>query len=187
MPLTTLDPTPALVLIDLQKGITAVPLVHPTEAIVARAADLARAFRRRGWPVVLVNVAGAAPGRTDRGAVNFSRPPGWTDLVDELEAQPSDILITKHRRSAFAGTDLDARLRHARVTQVVLAGLSTSAGVESTARAGYDLGYHVVLAIDAMSDRDLENHRHSVERIFPGLGETAHTDQILTTIDARAE
>ena len=156
MTLTALDPTPALIVIDLQKGIVAAPLVHPTEEIVAAAANLARAFRRRGWPVALVNVAGVAPGRTDRGAVDFTPPPGWTDLVDELDAQPSDHLITKHRRSAFSGTDLDDRLRRDEVTQVVLTGLSTSAGVESTARAAHDLGYHVVLAIDAKARPDAE-------------------------------
>ncbi len=187
MPLTTLDPTPALVVIDLQKGITAAPAAHPTEEIIARAADLARAFRQHRWPVALVNVAGAAPGRTDRGAVDFTPPPGWTDLVDELDAQPGDHLITKHRRGAFADTDLDERLRQDGVTQVVLAGLSTSAGVESTARAAHDLGYHVVLAVDAMSDRDPATHEHSVQRIFPSLGETASTDEILAEIRVHAK
>ena len=184
MPLTTLDPTPALVVIDLQKGITAAPAVHPTEQIIARAAEFARAFRQHGWPVALVNVAGAAPGRTDRGAVDFTPPPGWTDLVDELAAQPGDHLVTKHRRSAFSDTDLDDRLRRDGVTQVVLTGLSTSAGVESTARAAHDLGYHVVLAIDAMSDRNTTTHQHSVQTIFPTLGETATTDEILAEIRA---
>ena len=117
-----------------------------------------------------------APGRTDRGAIDFTPPPGWTDLVDELDPQPTDHLITKHRRGAFADTDLDERVRRDEVTQIVLCGLSTSAGVESTARAAHDLGYHVVLATDAMSDHDLETHEHSTQRIFPGLGETASTD-----------
>ena len=182
MTLTALDPTPALIVIDLQKGIVAAPAAHPTEEIVARAAELVRAFRQHGWPVALVNVAGAAPGRTDRGAVDFTPPPGWTDLVEELDPQPTDYLVTKHRRGAFADTDLNARLREDGVTQVVLAGLSTSAGVESTARAAHDLGYHVVLAIDAMSDRDTQTHQHSVQRIFPGLGETATTDEILDQV-----
>ena len=66
MPLTKLD-TAALIVIDLQKGIVGLPTVHPTSEITARAAQLARAFRQLGLPVVLVNVTGMAPGRTDAG------------------------------------------------------------------------------------------------------------------------
>ena len=65
------------------------------------------------------------------------------------------------------------------VTQVVLTGVATSAGVESTARSAYDLGYNVTLVVDAMTDRDADAHRHSVEKIFPRLGETATTDDVL--------
>ena len=67
MPLTQLDTTPALIVIDLQKGIVGLPTVHPAAEIIGRAAQLARAFRERGLPVVLVNVTGMAPGRTDAG------------------------------------------------------------------------------------------------------------------------
>ena len=67
MPLTKLDTTAALIVIDLQKGIVGLPTVHPASEIIGRAAQLARAFRERGLPVVLVNVTGAAPGRTDAG------------------------------------------------------------------------------------------------------------------------
>jgi nicotinamidase-related amidase len=183
MPLTTLDPKPALIVIDLQKGITAVPAVHPTADIVARSANLATAFRRRGFPVVMVNVAGTAPGRTDRGHSDFTPPPGWTDLVDELDPQPDDLLVTKHRRSAFAGTSLHDHLQALGVTQVVLTGISTTAGVESSARAAHDQGYNVVLATDAMTDRDPDAHHHTITHIFPGLGETASTKEILAKLE----
>lgn len=185
MTLTILEPTPALVVIDLQKGIVATPTVHPMEEIVVRSADLARAFRRRGWPVVLVNVAGTAPGRTDRGPMHLSLPDGWTDLVEELDAQPGDHLVTKHRRGAFADTDLDATLRQAGVSQIVLTGVSTSAGVESTARAAHDLGYHVVFVTDAMTDRDAATHEHSVGRIFPGIGETTTHPELIAMIERK--
>lgn len=56
-----------------------------------------------------------------------------------------------------------------------MTGISTSAGVEATARSAYDLGYNVVLVVDAMTDRDADSHRHSVEKIFPRLGETDRT------------
>lgn len=179
MPLSTLDTHSALVIIDLQKGIVGLATAHPTSEIVDRSARLAKAFRERGLPVVLVNVAGRAPGRTEAGRPNFSFPPDWTELVPELEPQPSDHLVTKQRVGAFIGTDLDDYLRQRGVTQVVLTGIATSAGVEATARSAYDLGYNVTLVVDAMTDRDAEAHRHCVEKVFPRLGETAAADHVL--------
>jgi nicotinamidase-related amidase len=179
MPLTKLDATAALVVIDLQKGIVGLPTVHPAAEIVARAARLARAFRERDLPVILVNVSGPAPGRTDAGRPNFTFPPDWTELVPELEQQPGDHLVTKQRWGAFLGTDLDDYLRRRGATQIVLTGVATSIGVESTARSAYDLGYNVALVVDAMTDRDADAHRHSIEKIFPRLGETGATEDVL--------
>ncbi len=179
MPLTKLDTIAALIVIDLQKGIAGLPSVHPIAEIVGRTAQLARVFRRRGLPVVLVNVSGAAPGRTDAGPRAFSFPPNWTELLPELEQQPGDLLITKQRWGAFLGTTLDDDLRRSGVTQVFLTGVATSAGVESTARSAYDLGYDVVFVVDAMTDLDPDAHRHSVEKIFPRLGETATMREVL--------
>ena len=90
--------------------------------------------------------------------------------MPELHGQPADHIVTKQRWGAFLGTDLDAYLRGQGVTQVVLTGIATSAGVESTARSASDLGYHVTLVVDAMTDRSAEAHRHSVEAIFPAWG-----------------
>jgi nicotinamidase-related amidase len=102
MPLTRLDTTAALIVIDLQKGIVGLPTVHPAGEIIARAAQLARAFRERGLPVVLVNATGAAPGRTDAGTPKFSRPADWTELVPELEQHPSDhLLLSNQAQSVF--------------------------------------------------------------------------------------
>ena len=179
MPITKLDSVAALVVIDLQKGIVTIPTAHPISDILGRTAQVARAFRRRAWPVVLVNVAGRAPGRTDAGSPNFSFPPDWADLVPELEQQPSDHLVTKQRWGAFIGTGLDDLLRKAGVTQIVLTGVATSAGVESTARSAYDYGYNVALITDAMTDRSEQAHRHCVETIFPRLGETDTTENFL--------
>jgi nicotinamidase-related amidase len=179
MPITKLDATTALIVIDLQKGIVGLATVHPTSGIVDRSAQLARAFRERGLPVVLVNVSGRAPGRTDAGIPKFSFPPDWTELVPELEQQPGDYLVTKQRVGAFIGTDLDAYLRERGVTQVVLTGIATSAGVESSARSAYDLGYNVTLVADAMTDRDADIHRHCIEKVFPRLGEIDTTENVL--------
>jgi nicotinamidase-related amidase len=182
MPLTKLDSNAALVVIDLQKGIVSMPTAHPVSEIVGRTAQLARAFRKRGLPVVLVNVTAAAPGRTDAGPRKFSFPADWTELVPELEQQPGDHLVSKQRPGAFIGTTLDEYLRQSGVTQIFLTGLATSVGVESTARSAYDYGYNVVFVVDAMTDRDADSHRHSVEKIFPRLGETATTDDVLNLI-----
>jgi nicotinamidase-related amidase len=185
MPLTHLDPNAALVVVDLQKGIVGLPTVDPIAGILQNAAALARGFRERQLPVVLVNVAGRAPGRTDAGPFKFTFPPDWTDLAPELDRQPTDHLITKHRVGAFLGTDLDAYLRSRNVTQIVLAGVSTSSGVEATARSAYDLGYHVVFATDAMTDMSRDMHDHSVEKAFPKIGERDLTAAVLAQLTSR--
>ncbi|MEU6539205.1 hydrolase [Streptomyces sp. NPDC047000] len=186
MALTTLDPRTALVVIDLQGGIVALPTQpHSGTEVVGRTAGLAEAFRSRGLPVVLVRVSFAAdggdlvPGRVERSRAGGARPEGWDVIADELAGHPGDILVTKHNWGAFHGTDLDVQLRRRGVTQIVLTGIATSIGVESTARAAHEHGYHVTVATDAVADADPEAHRGSVERIFPRLGETGTTAEIL--------
>ena len=179
MPLTKLDTNAALIVIDLQKGIASLPTVHPMKEIIGRAAALAGAFRERGLPVVLVNVTAAAPGRTDMGPRNLSFSADWIELVPELRQQSGDYLISKQRVGAFIGTSLDETLRRRNVTQVFVIGVATSSGVESTVRSAYDYGYNVVAVVDAMTDRDADAHRHSVEKIFPKMSETDTTDNVL--------
>ncbi|MFE0511423.1 hydrolase [Streptomyces sp. NPDC058964] len=186
MSLTALDPRTALVAIDLQNGIVGTPTrPYPAADVVSRTVELADAFRARNLPVVLVRVsfapdgADAVPGRTERQARGLALPEGWDVIVDDLSGHSGDIHVTKRNWGAFHGTDLDVQLRRRGVTQIVLTGIATSIGVESTARAAYEHGYHVTLATDAMSDRDDESHRGSVERIFPRLGETGTTAEIL--------
>ncbi|MFF3306681.1 hydrolase [Streptomyces sp. NPDC002952] len=186
MTLTTLDPRTALVVIDLQNGIVATPTAPLGGAeVVARAVELAGAFRAHGLPVVLVRITAAAdgadavPGRTERGRRGGRVPEGWDVVVDELAGHPEDITVTKRNWGAFHGTDLDLQLRRRGITQIVLTGIATSIGVESTARAAHEHGYHVTLATDAMSDLDADAHRNSVERIFPRLGETGTTAEII--------
>jgi nicotinamidase-related amidase len=182
MPLTQLDAKAALIVIDLQNGITGMLANPVADAIVGRSAELARAFRKRGLPVVLVNVIAAAPGRTDMGKHNLGFSPDWAALVPELGQQEGDLLISKQRRGAFLGTGLDELLRARGVTQVFLTGVSTSAGVESTARSADDLGYNVVFVVDAMTDREADVHQFCVEKIFPKLGETETTANVLTML-----
>lgn len=186
MTVTTLDPETALVVIDLQAGVVAAPTVpYPAADVLARTVSLADAFRSHGLPVVLVRVTGAADGsdavagRIDGGPRPARpRPEGWDVIAPELTGD-GDIVVTKRNWGAFHGTDLDLQLRRRGITQIVLAGIATSIGVESTARSAHEHNYHVTLAVDAMSDLDPDTHRNSIEKIFPRLGETGTTAEIL--------
>jgi nicotinamidase-related amidase len=182
MSVTSLDPKTALVVIDLQKGIVSLPTVHPIGEIIKNAAALVDAFRQQQLPVVLVNVIGGAPGRTEQTR-SAEHPAGWTDLIPDLHLQPQDHVVTKRTWGAFTDTDLDAYLKDAGVTQIVLAGVATSIGVESTARNAYELGFNVTLAVDAMTDMNPDAHTNTITRIFPRLGETGTTADIIGLLD----
>ncbi len=185
MALTRLDPDTALIIVDLQKGLVGFPSVHPIDEIVERAGALAEAFRARALPVVLVNVAGSAPGRTEQPRRIDALPEGWTELLPELNRQPDDIVVTKRTWGAFASTDLERQLKTRNVTQVVVAGIATGTGVESTARQAYEQGFNVTLALDAMTDTRAEAHEYSTTRIFPRLGETGTTQEIIGLLNMR--
>ena len=186
MTVTTLDPRTALIVIDLQKGIVSRPTVDPMDGVVKQAVALADAFRRKGLPVVLVNVAGGAPGRTEQPRPHMEFPVGWTDLIPELNQQPQDYLVTKHTPGAFTNTGLEAHLRALGVTQVVIAGVATSNGVEVTARQAFELGFNVTLATDAMTDGRADAHDYSVTRVFPRIGETGTTSEIIDLLQQDA-
>lgn len=186
MPVTTLDPKTALVVIDLQKGVVAAPTAQPVEGVLANAAALADAFRAKQWPVVLVNVGGAAPGRTETKRPRMEPPADWMDFVPELNQQPGDHVVTKYAWGAFANTGLADYLRAQGVTQIVLAGIATSIGVESSARYAYEHGFNVTLALDAMSDRNAEAHTYVTTQVFPKLGETGSTKEVLKLLAAVA-
>jgi nicotinamidase-related amidase len=183
---TTLDAKTALIVIDLQKGIVSRPAVHPMDAVLKHVATLTEAFRGKGLPVVLVNVAGGAPGRTEQPRVRPDLQPGWTDLIPELNQQPQDHVVTKRTPGAFTNTDLEAHLRALGVTQVVLAGIATSNGVEVTARQAYELGFNVTLATDAMTDLRADAHDWTVTRVFPRIGETGTTRDIIDLVEKSA-
>ncbi len=186
MALTTLDPHTALIIVDLQKGIIGLPVIHPIATIIGRARALACAFRARDLPVVLVKVAGGAPGRTEQPRPTSPRPDGWTDLIPELNQQPSDIVVTKRTWGAFASTNLEALLKARDVTQVVVAGVATGTGVEATARQAYEQGFNVTLALDAMTDMRPEAHDYSIRNVFPRLGETGTSLEIINLLPTRS-
>jgi nicotinamidase-related amidase len=179
MPVTQIDPKTALIVIDLQKGIAALPLPHPIDPVVKNSAALAGAFRAKNLPVVLVNVDNGAPGRTEAPRASGPFPPEFTELLPELNPGSRDHFVTKRTWGAFTGTGLEAYLKGRGVTQVVITGVATSIGVESTARQAHEAGFNVTLAIDAMMDRNPDAHANSIANIFPRLGETGTTAEIL--------
>lgn len=182
MPFTTIDNRTALIVIDLQKGIAALPPQDVARPAIANAVKLIENFRAGKRPLVLVNVVGGAPGRTDKKPTSGNRPADWAELLPELGSAPGDIHITKKTWGAFSNTELDARLRDLGITGVVICGIATSRGVESTARHAHELGYNVALPVDAMADANPEAHRRSVELTFPWIAETGTTDELIELI-----
>ena len=176
----------ALILIDLQKGIVGTPTEpYSGPDVLARGQLLAQRFRAAGAPVILVNVAFSA----DRGDALKAHvdqpmkmppggfPDGWADLADGL-AEPYDLRITKHQWGAFYGTELDLQLRRRGITTLVIGGIATNIGVESTARAAHEHGYAVVLVEDACAGRAADMHAFAFQRIFPLLARVAKTDEV---------
>lgn len=184
-PLPDLDPaSTALVLVDLQRGIVAAPtLPRPGSAVLASSLLLARAAKARGALVVLVHVS-FAPDFADavRKDVEQQSPlrtsPGWDEIVEEL-APLGDVVIRKRQWNAFYGTDLDLQLRRRGRQTLVLGGISTNFGVESTARAAFERNYQLVFVEDAMAGSVEGDHEFAHRRIFPRLGRIASTADVL--------
>lgn len=187
-----LDPKrTAVVVIDLQKGIAGMPggAPHTKPAVIANSARLLAATRAAGAQPVLVHVGGSPDGAdrlktpTDQpmraaGAL----PPDWSELIPELDCQPSDIVVLKRQWGAFYGTDLDLQLRRRGLTVIVICGIATEFGVESTARDAYERGYELIFAEDAMTGLTAESHANATERIFPRMGRVRSTDAIISAL-----
>lgn len=183
----------ALVVIDLQKAIVgrdAAP--RSAREVVDNVARLAKAMRSKGGFVVLVRVAPGADGKDmlrptlDEGAPVWSgnARPDFGEIVPELAGHPGDHLLTKKQWGAFYGTDLDLQLRRRRISTLVLCGIATCFGVESTARDAYERGFHQVFVEDAMTSRGAAEHEHTVSRIFPRMGRVRSTAEVLVALGA---
>jgi nicotinamidase-related amidase len=185
-----IDPaTSALVLIDLQVGIVAMNVApHSSSEVVAHARQLAARFRAAHSTVVLVNVANLPDGRDalaptiDNPPPAGKRPDNWAQFVSELDRQPGDLVITKRQWGAFYGTELDLQLRRRGVRTIVLAGISTNVGVESTARDAFERGYDQVFVEDAMASPSAEAHAATVKFTFPRIGRIRTTEAVLAAI-----
>ena len=177
-----------LVVIDLQKGIASMRTEpYAVKTVVSNAAKLAEAFRANKMPVFLVHVdfsehTALQPAADSVMPSRGELPADWTDMLPELGPDPSDVVITKRQWGAFYGTDLDLRLRRGGLRTIVLAGIATTYGVESTARFAYEYGYQQIFAEDAMSDRSAEAHRYSIEFVLKRIGRVRKTAEILEAL-----
>jgi nicotinamidase-related amidase len=178
----------ALVVIDLQKGIASQPS-KPYSAleVIENAAKLVNTFRKNEMPVFLVHVI-----TTKETMLNvisdesFSRPtapsPDWAEFVPEIAPTSNDIVITKNQWGAFYGTDLELQLRRRGMDTIVLCGISTDFGVESTARFAYEYGFQQIFSEDAMTSRSGEQHNAAFNFIFRRMGRVRKTDEILEAL-----
>jgi len=182
--ITTIDKQTALILIDLQKGLVKTDMGYPMKDVLQKASMLIDVFRSANLPIVIVNInpLGAAwtkarverpsQGRVMQILEKVTMPlVGFTDIVPEIIVHPEDILIEKRSWNAFFQTPLEMELRKLGITEIVLAGISTSRAVESTARTANELGYNLIFATDAMIDKVKDAHENSIKNIFPRIGE----------------
>jgi len=179
----------ALVVIDLQEGI--LPFAggpHSAQDVVARSAKLAEKFRANGAPVIMVRVgwskdfAEALKQPVDAQAGAHALPDNWWVYPQALGKKDSDIEVTKRQWGAFYGTDLELQLRRRGIDTIVLCGISTNIGVESTARNAWELGFNLVIAEDACSAASSEQHQGSMMNIFPRIGRVRSTEEVIAAL-----
>jgi len=183
-----LDPkTTALVLIDLQKGIVPNPQLSPRPGseVLARSIAVAEKFRAAGALVVLVQVS-FAKDYSDMPSRNVDEPmqlpagglpDGWSDFADGIEGE-GDLKLLKRQWGAFHGTDLDLQLRRRGIRTVVLGGISTNFGVESTARAAWEHGYDLQIVEDLCAGPSTEAHNFAFSTIFPRISRVVKSGDI---------
>lgn len=178
----------ALVVVDLQKGITSLPAApHDSRTVVSNAAKLAEAFRNNGMPVFLVHVVATEADRLnvrsdDQFQLRGPRPNDWSEFVPEIGPKDGDIIIGKRQWGTFFGTDLDLQLRRRKLETLVLCGIATNYGVESTAKFAYEYGYQQIFAEDAMTSMSVEMHNASVNYALRMMGRVRSTGQILRAL-----
>jgi nicotinamidase-related amidase len=183
-----LDPeTSALILIDLQHGVVALETSpHPASSVVAKAASLAATFRKHRSPVIYVRVDLAnmlqVPADRSHGDPENPPPAMASELVPASGVQSSDLVITKRHWSAFSGTDLEVMLKKSGRTTLVIGGIATNFGVESTARAAAGLGFGVVFVEDATTSIDAQAHEFAFNTIFPLLGRVRKTSEVMEAL-----
>ncbi|MFA6073017.1 MAG: hydrolase [Candidatus Woesearchaeota archaeon] len=187
---TLLNSKVALVIIDLQKGIVYGHHAlgpNTSEEVVLNASKLAESCREHNIPVFLVHVnpSPATRLKPDADTIIQMKAPGadWAEFVEEMTPKSTDVVITKQQWGAFYGTDLDLQLRRRKIDTIILCGISTNIGVESTARNAFELGFNQIFVEDAMAAMTSEEHNNSVNYIFKRIGRVVKTKDILKQIN----
>ena len=182
----------ALVIIDLQKGIVAMPTEpYDSKTIISNTKKIADIFRENKMPVFLVRVAISPDGKDKLTPIvdgenpwgKMQMPADWSEITPELGPNEGDIIITKKQWGAFYGTELDLQLRRRKIDTIVLCGISTNIGVESTARFAFEYGYQQIFVEDAMSSRSRAEHEHTVQTTFPRMGRVRLAKDILSSLE----
>jgi nicotinamidase-related amidase len=184
----------ALLVMDLQNGVVDRYLegLGPLLEAVGRAAAAARTA---GVPVIYVRVA-FRPGAPEISARNrtFSAiassgvlgTMGDDDPATQIHAalapQPDDVIVTKRRVSAFAGSDLDVVLSSLDVRSLVLTGIATSGVVLSTLRQAADLDFDLTVLRDGCADADPEVHRVLLDKLFPRQAAVVTADEWIESL-----
>jgi len=190
--MSAIDPkTTAIVCVDLQNGIVALSTApHTSDDIVSRSALLVEKYRAAGSLVVYVTVGNSVDGgdalspTTDGAATagGASRPADWADLDSRLSRAPNDVSITKRQWGAFYGTELDLQLRRRCIRTLILTGIATNVGVESTARDAFERGFDQIFVEDAMASTSGEAHAMTCRFTFPRIGLLRTADEVLALI-----
>ncbi len=178
----------ALVIIDLQKGISSRETKpYAAQEVIANAAKMLASFRKNSMKTFLVHVEGTP--ETMLKAIadeSWSRPANtpsdWADFVAEIAPNATDVVINKRQWGAFYGTDLELRLRRGGIETIVLCGIATDYGVESTARFAYEYGFQQIFAEDAMASMTEEQHNSAIKYVFRRMGRVRKTEEILKAL-----
>lgn len=182
MPITHLDPAAALIIVDLQHAVARLPWLTSLQSITDHANRLSMAFRSLRLPVVNVAADRVQVGRNDHGRTARVMGPAGIAPLEGLLLERQDHLIVKHHWGAFTDSGLELFLRERGVTQLVIVGVATSLGIESTARHASELGFNIAIATDGVTDLNQQGHDHSLQAILPRISETGSTTEILRAL-----
>jgi len=188
----------ALVVFDMQKGQFEVDDAErrrwlAESNIVANTVQLLQAARSAGLPVFYIQnsrrpdfadqkeVLTDAGGGVRGGPVIGTR--GW-EILDEIKPEPNDYVVPKFRQGAFSSTTLDILLRARSIDTLLLCGVRTTVGIETTVRDGRDLGYNIVLVSDCTGGVSPEDHQWTLQRIFPMLARVRTHTQVAAMLGA---
>ncbi|WP_448951894.1 hydrolase [Labrys neptuniae] len=186
----------ALVMIDLQNWIVSRPVApHSGDDVVDRSLRIAKALRKAGGTVVLVRVLFSdgyrdvvkTPVDSPLVLPENRMPPEAVAFDARLNPAKVDVVITKRQWSAFHGTELDLQLRRRGIDTVIVSGIATNFGVESTVRDAFAYNYAAIVAEDATSSFSPEMHRFAIDHVLPRVARIRSSGMIIDAINDKAK